>query len=176
MSMGKMRMGNGQYMANFFELDLDTTGPELSVYGPGYAMKSGLTDIEVRANEKLSNNAEFYFIDSNGKRHDVIFKYNGDSFMGEVDFSLFPDGISIFYGQVKDEVFNLSPVVTHSLLIHKGSGASVQVRDMNRFMIIDDHVRFIKMDDHERNVISEDYSRNLESKDSIRNIEVEIYE
>lgn len=167
-------MGNGQYMANFFELDLDTTGPELSVYGPGYVMKSG--DIEVRANEKLSNNAEFYFIDSEGKRHDVIFKYNGDSFMGEVDFSLFPAGISIFYGQVKDEVYNLSPVVTHSLLVHGGSGASVQVLDMKRFMIIDDQDRSIKMDDHERDIIAERHTRKVESKGSSRNIEVEIYE
>lgn len=163
-------------MANYFELDLDTTGPEIEVYGPGYAMGSGLTDIEIRANERLSTDQEFYFIDSNGKRHNVIFKYNGDSFIGEVDFSTFSDGISIFYAQVKDEVFNYSPVITHSILLHKENGASVQVQDSARFMIIDNQVRPVKMDDSERDIVTESYSRKVDIKESIRNIGVEIHE
>ena len=163
-------------MANYFELNLDTTGPNIEVYSPGYAVKSGLTEMEIKANERLSKDHDFYFIDSDGKKHNVIFKYNGDSFIGEVDFSNFADGISIFYGQVKDEVFNLSPVVTHSILVHKGEGAAVQVMDMDRFMIIESHDRSNQIEGSARNIKTNAYSKRIETMKSIRHVEVETYE
>ena len=119
-------------MANSFNLFLDTTGPEIMVFAPGYTVKNSLADFEIKANERLAVDQEFYFLDSEGKRQDVIFQYNGDSFLGWVDFGLFPEGIAVFYAQVMDEVGNPSPVVTHTLLIHQGAGIDVQLLDSDR--------------------------------------------
>ena len=119
-------------MANNFNLILDTTGPEIMVFAPDYTVKSTLADYEIKANERLAVNQEFYFLDGEGKRHDVIFQYNGDSFLGWVDFGQFPEGIAVFYAQVFDELGNPSPVVTHTILIHQRAGIDVQLLDSDR--------------------------------------------
>lgn len=121
-------------MANSFNLFLDTTGPEIMVFAPGYTVKNSLADFEIKANERLAVDQDFYFLDSEGNRQDVIFQYNGDSFLGWVDFGLFPEGIAVFYAQVMDEVGNPSPVVTHTILIHQGAAAEVQIMDSDRWM------------------------------------------
>lgn len=134
MYMAKIRAGNGLDMGNSFELYLDTTGPIIEVIAPNYAMKNSMVDYEVKANERLAIDQDFYFIDSSGQRHDMIFEYNGDSFLGWVDFSRFKDGIAVFYAQVKDEVMNSSAEVKHSILVHAGIGVDVEILDIGRDM------------------------------------------
>lgn len=132
-------------MANSFELFLDTTGPEIMIFAPVYTVKNSLADFEVKANERLAVDQEFYFLDSEGNRRDVIFQYNGDSFLGWVDFGQFPEGIAVFYAQVMDEVGNSSPVVTHTILVHQGAAATVQIMDSERGKETDNKARKMQL-------------------------------
>ena len=158
-------------MANSFNLFLDTTGPEIMVFAPDYTVKNSLADFEVRANERLAVDQEFYFLDSEGKRHDVIFQYNGDSFLGWVDFGQFPEGIAVFYAQVMDEVGNPSPVVTHTVLIHQGAAAEVQIMDSDRWTETDKMARETSMAASSRPLDRFESDRGRELTATIREME-----
>lgn len=150
-------------MVNSFELILDTTGPNVTINAPKYSVLSSIANFEIIGSENLSPDQDFYFMDAAGERHDVIFSHDGNSFSGQVSFSSFSEGIAIFYGQVKDDVFNLSPVFTHSIKVENGSDVDVELKDLKREIIIRDYTREIKS----RGVI-----RFIESDKSIRELEI----
>lgn len=166
-------MGNGLIMGSSFELYLDTTGPIVSVLAPDYTMKNSLTDFEVRANERLAIDQGFYFVDSQGEQHEVIFEYNGDSFLGWVDFSQFAEGIAILHVQVKDEVFNLSSEIRHSILIHSGIGVDVELEDMTRYSLLNDSDRVMSSSDNGRKFYEIRFDRVLDAEEEIRSMGVE---
>lgn len=119
-------------MAGSFLLELDTTGPEIEITSPNYTTPSAKTDIYIYANEELSPDQDFYFIDAEGNRHDVVFDHLGDHFHGVMYFTDFPTGIVNFYAQVKDTTLNLSPVETASINIAEQQFFSVSVKHFNR--------------------------------------------
>jgi hypothetical protein len=110
---------------NQFILTLDTTGPDVEVYMPTYATPEVDNEIIVQGSELLSPQQDFYFIDADGARHDFIFEYDGDQFIGLVRFNQFALGMATFYAQVRDEVSNPSALVTQSLNIMQGAFMAV---------------------------------------------------
>lgn len=170
--MAKIRVGNGRLMSNSFELFLDTTGPEISIFAPNYTMKNSMTDIEIKGSERLAEDQDFYFIDSQGGRHDVIFQHNGDSFLGWVDFSVFPQGIAILYAQVHDTVFNPSPSISHTILIHGGTGVDVEVEDIDRDMETGADNRFIVIEYKAKPIYEVEISRAIKPDEKVRPIGV----
>lgn len=160
-------------MASSFEIFLDTTGPEISIYAPNYTMKNSMTDFEVKGSKRLAADHEFYFLDSTGGRHDVIFQYSGDSFLGWVDFSQFPEGVAVFYAQVLDTVFNPSPVISHSILIHGGAGVDVEIEDEGRDMDSGSAVRFVSVENRTRGVYEIKFDRVINSDELVRSIGVD---
>jgi hypothetical protein len=105
-------------VANFFTLELDTTQPHIEVYAPSYTTKDAEMEISVTANETLSDGfQEFYIIDQYGVRHDFIFQYNTNEYVGGLTLSNFDDGIVTFYAKVKDEVNNTSALVSKVIRI-----------------------------------------------------------
>lgn len=114
-------------MSGSFQLTLDTTKPAIEITAPSYTTPSAKTDIWIYGEEELSSYQNFYFIDSRGERHDVIFEHLGDSFHGVMYFSNFPTGITTFYAQVKDEVRNLSNVESISINISSQQYFSLKI-------------------------------------------------
>lgn len=106
---------------NQFNLILDTTGPDIEVYMPNYATPDVDNEIIVQGSELLAPQQDFYFLDAVGTRHDFIFEYAGDHFIGLVRFNQFALGVATFYAQVRDEVLNPSALVTQSLNIMQGA-------------------------------------------------------
>lgn len=109
---------------NYFTVDLDTTGPDITISAPAYTGRDTQNTIIVQANEQLSTDQDFYFIDSLGKRYDVIFTHEGDRFIGTLTFSEIASGIAVFYAQVWDEVGN--PSAVKQAAIHVLSGPNVK--------------------------------------------------
>lgn len=104
-------------MANYFTLDLDTTGPIINIIAPSYTTPQTSDEISIVANETLSTYQEIYIVDSQGVRHDLTFTYENDRFVGLVSFSGYPFGPATIYAQVKDEVFNASELVSKTINI-----------------------------------------------------------
>jgi hypothetical protein len=116
-----MQVGYG-----YFTLMLDTTGPNVEVYVPPYADRENLNEITFVSNEPLSSYQDIYFIDSQGERHDFIFLLTGDNeYVGNVVFTDYPMGIGMFYGHFKDDVGNLSNLVSKPINIISSHDALV---------------------------------------------------
>lgn len=125
-----------------FLLTLDTTGPDIEIYMPTYATPNVDNEIIVQANERLSTWQEFYFIDGVGTRHDFIFEYNGNRFIGLVRFNQFAVGVAKLYAQVRDEVYNPSALVTQSLnIIGGGAYMSISAAIKTREFDMDMHIK-----------------------------------
>lgn len=112
-------------MAGSFALILDTTGPDIEVYMPSYSTTVVDNEIIVQGSEPLAPWQDFYFIDAAGDRHDFIFAYDGDRFVGLVRFNQFALGVAVLYAQAKDEVDNPSPLVTKPINIMSGAYMTV---------------------------------------------------
>ncbi|OUS70311.1 hypothetical protein B1748_29185 [Paenibacillus sp. MY03] len=112
-------------MAGSFLLTLDTTGPEIAVYMPSYSTTSVDNEVIVQSSEQLAPWQDFYFVDAAGDRHNFIFAYDGDRFVGLVRFNQFALGVAVLYAQVKDEVDNPSPIVTQPINIMAGAYMTV---------------------------------------------------
>lgn len=104
-------------MNNYFTLTLDTTGPIINIIAPSYTTPQTSDEISIVANETLSTYQEFYIVDSAGVRHDLTFDYEGDRFVGLVSFSGYPFGTATIYARVKDEVMNISELVSKTISI-----------------------------------------------------------
>ena len=101
-------------MSSYLQVVLDTTSPTINIYAPNETTTETLTLYRVESNEKLTNLQNFYFIDSQGVRHNVFFQYFGNYFEGNVNFSFFSNGLATFYAEVYDEVLNKSSFVNHT--------------------------------------------------------------
>lgn len=109
-------------MNSSFMLELDTSGPEIEVYSPKYTLNGIKTEIRIISNEKLSpSDNEIYIIDFLGNKHNFIFSLENDNeLIGEIYLNI-PVGSAKLYIQVKDEVLNLSPLITKGIEILSNS-------------------------------------------------------
>jgi hypothetical protein len=116
-------------LANFFTLELDTTGPEIAVTAPAYTIPEIETEMTVQATEQLGTYQEFYLIDAAGARHDLIFEHVGDAYRGVHNFSGVALGICTLYARVKDEVDNWSPLRSTTIHIRQPAPLILDILD-----------------------------------------------
>lgn len=105
---------------NYFLLELDTTSPMLEIISPVYTQQDIVTDIYIYSSEKLMVYQDIYIIDSKGIRYDVTMSYFETYYYGRIQMSGYSSGIATIYCRLKDEVGNLSELVSKTINILKG--------------------------------------------------------
>lgn len=100
----------------YFFLTLDTTPPQINIYAPTYTNRLTTDEIRVEASEPLEEFQNFYIIDCEGKKHNLIFTQESDTvYTGQLTFSGYPYGIATIFAQVKDTVDNPSRLATANI-------------------------------------------------------------
>jgi chemotaxis protein CheY-P-specific phosphatase CheC len=159
-------------MANFFKLELDTTPPKVIITAPSYTVPHIDTEIIVSSNEPLDKYQEFFIVDSAGIKHNVIFDYLGDSFRGIVDFGNYALGIATIYARVKDEVHNLSELVTATINIRQPAAVFITIAELTRDIAADENIMPVKSLERQRLVTLIENTREVMLDEMIREIEV----
>jgi hypothetical protein len=126
-------------MSSYITLELDTATPTVNIYAPNNTTKMTDTLYRIVANEKLANIQEFYFIDSEKKRHDITLNYLEESFEGKVSFDFFSKGMATLYVVVYDEALNKSAVYYHSINVYENRELYLEIELIKREM----HFRMI---------------------------------
>ena len=107
-------------MASYFALDLDTTGPLITVAINSYTLQGVECDITVLSNELPSSEAQdIYIIDAAGKKHNMILAISADgmSYTGTTNFNDCAAGIATVYAQLQDDVGNVSNLASAAINI-----------------------------------------------------------
>lgn len=105
-------------MSSYIMLEIDTTQPNIEIYAPSYTTTDIVNEITINSDEALSDYQEIYAIDGNGVRHDYTFqKKSGNQLIGYAKFSGCPLGIVTLYARVKDEVDNISNLISKTINI-----------------------------------------------------------
>lgn len=130
-------------MANYFTVTLDTTGPRVEIIAPMYTIPGILNEIYVIADEPLLQWQELYVIDSAGLRYDMVFAYQDDHYYGLVDFQFCNFGIATIYAQLKDEVGNISALVSKAIEIQPVALARVEIENDARLLINEESVTML---------------------------------
>ena len=103
-------------MASYFELELDTTPPQLTIIAPNYTIIGLDTDITIESNEALSSYQDIYIIDSLGVKHNRTFlKVDENTFQETINFSNIAHGIATIYCRLKDESDNMSSIYSKTI-------------------------------------------------------------
>ena len=95
-------------MANAFELTLDTTGPNIEIYGINYTVKGAQYEFTVISDSSLMLWQDVYYIDSVGQKIPLVLKMEGEKLTGITDFSQACRGIATIYVTLRDDVGNIS--------------------------------------------------------------------
>lgn len=157
-------------MSNYFTLELDTTAPDIAVYGPSYVVTGSDTEIVVQGSEALAPYQAFYFIDAAGQRYDVIFDYMGDHFRGLIDFANLSLGIATFYAQVKDEMHNPSKVASLSInvrlpapvnMLIAAAARTVAAAAVTRDVVVGTDIRGVVITTDSRDVVTTSQARTV---------------
>jgi hypothetical protein len=118
-------------MASFFYINLDLESPKLEISAPNYTTQNIYNDIFIYSNEKLSDFQEIYIIDKNGARHDLIFAYDNNKFIGKVKFSI-PVGIATIYARLKDIVDNVSDLYSKTIEVKESNTFTLEIASKNK--------------------------------------------
>lgn len=161
-------------MASSFLLELDTTPPVVSIVAPNYTIPNIETKIVINSNEILATYQDFYVLDSNGIRHNVIFEYKKDSFLGVIDFWNFPIGIATIYARVRDEVYNLSEVDIATINVKEAAQIFITISSNTRKIEATESQMALMITEKQRKIEIEDISREVILNDITRRIGVEI--
>ena len=159
-------------MEGSFYLTLDTTGPDITVCMPAYATPDVDNEIIVQGSETLAPWQDFYFIDGAGTRHDFIFAYEGDRFVGLVRFNQFAYGVATLHAQVRDEVYNWSPLVTKSINVIKSAHMTICTGTAVRLIDTSWMTRAVAVGRVTRDVATAARAREIETGRMVRQIEV----
>lgn len=95
-------------MGNTFELTLDTTGPNIEIYGINYTVKGAQYEFTVISDSSLMLWQDVYYIDSVGQKIPLVLKFEGKKLTGITDFSQAYRGIATIYVTLRDDVGNIS--------------------------------------------------------------------
>ena len=95
-------------MGNTFELTLDTTGPNIEIYGINYTVKGAQYEFTVISDSSLMLWQDVYYIDSVGQKITLVLKMEGEKLTGITDFSQACRGIATIYVTLRDDVGNIS--------------------------------------------------------------------
>lgn len=159
-------------MGASFILELDTTGPVIEAFGPSYATNLYPETITIEANENLADYQDIYFIDAAGTRHDVIFSYQTNQFVGIVYFSLFAPGIATMYARLMDKVNNLSNTAVYHVNVVNSVKLDITTSDVSRLIESDEQHRDIALHKETRDVAISSHAREIKSGENIRLIGV----
>lgn len=100
-------------MSSYVILKLDTEPPKIKIHAPRYTTNDVTNIITIEADEELSEYQDIYAIDSDGKRHEYIFRKEAyNKLVGEIQFSDYPVGMVGLYARLKDDVGNLSDLAS----------------------------------------------------------------
>jgi hypothetical protein len=163
-------------IASFFELELDTTAPDIEILSPSYTTKSQPIDIVIEANEELSSYQDLYLVDNHGKKHQLTFKHMGTYLEGVINTGSIPVGVTTIYAQVKDTVDNLSKLVSYSFKIIGGNPLRLEVKDFQSEINIGSKCRHIASTSYSRKTITDSKSRDISLYSGDRNVIVGISE
>ncbi|WP_100406686.1 hypothetical protein [Bacillus solitudinis] len=155
-----------------FVLELDTTPPVIEIVAPTYTVSDAETEIIVDSNEILAEYQDIHIVDSSGKRHDVIFLYQGDYFYGKLIFNEFSIGIATIYVRVKDEVSNLSDLAKKTIDIKKSARLSLEVEEAVRSLTTSKASLKVIGDRRSRKLTTNGRERNVSVAHSVRKVEV----
>lgn len=159
-------------MANFFQLELDTSPPVISITAPSYTVPHIDTEIIISSDEPLDNYQEFFIVDSAGTRHDVIFDYLGDSFRGVIDFWDYALGIATIYARVRDEMHNLSQIVMATIDIKKAAQVFITIKDIFKDIQITENIMPLAISQNQREVQISETTREVMLDEMTRKVEV----
>jgi len=159
-------------MGSCFALELDTTGPQISIISPSYTVPNIITEIIIDADEPLADWQDVYVVDSKGKRHNLIFARHGNSLIGLVDFNICTIGIATLYATVRDEVFNLSAQISKAINIRQGAKLKAVINDRQRQVSNVEAIRGINQYIRIRQLDNGVNIRNVDSKEKVRNLAV----
>lgn len=164
-------------MADFFTLELDTTGPVIDVHAPPDATPQTDFDVTIQANEQLARQQDIFIIDAAEKRHNVIFKHDGSAYIGVVDAGGLAAGVATLYVRVRDTVHNLSDVKTVSINIKRAAKIIITTDDTARGIGSADISRGIQSGDGQRVAAdASDAVRVTIARDTIRDIKAGLNE
>lgn len=169
-------MESGHSMNSHFELELDTTGPEINIISPSYTTNAINDEVLVVANEPLADYQDIYMIDSQGAKHELTFEYDTNQYKGLVDFRNVSIGIATIYARVKDEVLNDSNTATASIDVRQTVQVFITTEESLREIPSFDEKRSIEIDDSIREINTAENIRDILLNNEIRGIELYISE
>lgn len=102
---------------NYVIIELDTTAPTLEIFAPRYTTRDTVNNIIIRANEQIGKIEKLYIMDSQGVKRNLDFSLSSDEITGNVKFNDLSTGTATLSVQVKDNVFNLSRIYIHEIII-----------------------------------------------------------
>lgn len=132
-------------MANYFNLILDTMGPNITIYAPAYTVSEEVTEIFVQGSEQLGSYQDIYLIGPYGQRIDLTFEHLGDRFRGTYNFSAIPLGIYTIYARVKDALDNPSPLASRTIYLREKAPLRLATRMKTMSLDFDMDVRKVKV-------------------------------
>lgn len=141
-------------IASFFELELDTTPPDIEILSPSYTTNVAPIEVIIEANEELSSFQNVYLVDNNGNSHPLTFSHQGSYLKGIIKPSMIPVGVTTIYAQVKDTVDNISNLVSYTFNIIGGSPLSLKIGDTQATINIDSKSRYVTSSSCTRKVVS----------------------
>lgn len=154
----------------FFTLELDTTGPNINIYMPNYTATSIETEIVIQSNEKLSEYQEIYILDSNRKRHDLIFEYHGDYLLGKLVMNNISIGIATIYARLKDDVNNLSNIAYKSFLLEDSTDLQLEIKEYSLNPIVGTKIKNVLDINKSKIVNTNEINKEIIEREYIRNI------
>lgn len=158
-------------LASFFQLELDTTAPTIDIKSPSYVSdKEDYVQIRVVGDELLGTYQEFYFIDSEGYRHDFTFDRNENEYIGVINFHNIKAGIGTFYARTTDTVMNLSSLASKTIRVLVGADLKVIVSHDQRSLSIQEYSRQKVIEDVFRVMVLEELQRPIDFEEKRRTI------
>lgn len=119
-------------MSNYFYLELDTTAPPLEIIAPSYTIRGITTEILIESNEPLMDWQDIKIIDGAGVEHKVIFKFDGDRFIGQLNFVGMSVGICTIQAVLRDEVGNTTDTAIKSINVLPQQDIFIECRELVR--------------------------------------------
>lgn len=148
-------------IASFFELELDTTPPNIEILSPSYTTKSASIEIMIEADEELSSYQNIYLVDNNGETHPLVFKHMGNYLEGVIATNMIPVGVATIYAQLKDTVDNISKLVSYSFKVIGGNPLSLNINDFHAEINVNSKCRYVASTSYSRKTITDSKSRSI---------------
>lgn len=136
-------------MPSWINITLDTTPPTAEIFIPNISSYDSTETITVVANENLDTRHEFYAIDSAGTRHDFTFNLQADNktFVGQVPFNQFSEGMIRFFFIVYDDVLNKSTIYVRNVNVGNAIKMTLDLSDEAMDSVLQDSVMEIILSD-----------------------------